>query len=144
MKQLALIAFFLVATGAISFGTDATTSSTSTNLRQAIHAVRLINTAQARVKLANRHFLQLSELLSSGALEEASKNNEIFGAAYQSLNVKNQKELLRGFDFTMVVAPDGSAYKLSLTEKNDCGVAIFTDDRGLIYQGKALGCADKQ
>jgi hypothetical protein len=82
-------------------------------------------------------------LVSKGTLKETAGMNPDFGSAYGQLALQNQTEPLRDFDLGLVVGANGTSYKLSLLERKSCGMAFFTDDRGIIYQGKALGCAAK-
>jgi hypothetical protein len=115
----------------------------SGNLKQAVNTIRLINTAEAHLGVAGKTFLTLSELSSAGVLRETAKMNEDLGSAYDRLDLQNQAEPLKGFEFDMVVASDGKTYKLSLAQKVECGLAVFSDNRGLIYLGRALGCSNK-
>jgi len=44
-----------------------------------------------------------------------------------------------------VVSADGSTYKVSLTRKTDkCGMVVSTDESGLLFEGKAIGCATEE
>jgi hypothetical protein len=139
-----IIGLTLVSIGLVCSGISReATAPPSENLLQAVNTVRLINTAQARMGLAGKNFLTFPELLSTGALREVGKTNEDLSSAYDRLDLRNQAEPLNGFDFDMVVAPEGRAYKLSLAQKKECGIAVFSDNRGLIYYGKIIGCPNK-
>jgi len=109
-------------------------------LTQALNAMRLINTAQAYERHTHGKYASLGELASAGGLGAAAKNRPQFSSVYSTLNLHNPDELLAGFSVGIVVAADGTAYKLSMVENSECGPALFSDNNGVIYQGTALGC----
>jgi hypothetical protein len=47
---------------------------------------------------------------------------------------------LPGYHLSLLVSADGTAYSISLraTDSNGCGVSLFSDQSGLIYQGTPL------
>jgi len=45
--------------------------------------------------------------------------------------------------FGLVIAADGAKYKLSAQEKQKCGFAFFSDEGGLIFEGKVIDCPAK-
>ena len=106
-----------------------------------VNTVRLINTAEAQFQRTSKRYASLSELEAAGLLAKAAGMNEQFGAAYHSLNLKNQGELLDGYEFALVVSADGASYKVSLVPKSGCDTAYFSGDQGIIYLGSALGCS---
>ena len=108
----------------------------------ALVAVRLVNTAQSYARRNGGKYLSLEQLISTGALKQAAEMNSDFNSAYTKLNVQKSGALLEGFELAMLVSSDGSRYELSMNNtKESCGTAYFTDQRGLIYTGKALGCS---
>jgi len=106
-------------------------------------AVRLINTAEAYARRTNARYVSLADLAATGSLKQAADMNEDLASTYAELNLQNRTNLLNGFDFGLVVSSDGGAYKLSLSEKQSCGSAYFSDESGIIYTGRALGCHSK-
>lgn len=113
-------------------------------LRRAVDTIRLINTAENQLRFSGAKYAPFGDSpLVNACKEAAKKNSEQFGAVIHNLDLQNAKEPLNGFNFSMVVASDGKAYKISLAEKANCGTAFFSDDGGLIYQGKAIDCANK-
>ena len=108
--------------------------------QQAVTAVRLINTAEANIHREKARYVAFPELASSGALKKAAEMNSAFASVLADLDLQNGVPM-RGFDLTIIVSSDGGAYKLSLAAKEDCGVAFFSDQRGIIYNGKAIGCS---
>lgn len=108
---------------------------------KALNAIRIINTAEVYAYSTGTKYLPLGELISSGSLRQAAGMNESFAATYSELNLQHGTELINGFDFALVVSSDGTAYKLSILQKGNCGAAYFSDEHGIIYAGKALGCS---
>lgn len=121
---------------------QAQTAEPDEALVRAVDTIRLINTAEMRLRLAGEKYAQLGELpLVNACKETAKKFPEQFGTIVDKVNLQNPKEFLNGFNVSMIVSPDGRSYKISVEEKADCGTAFFSDDRGLIYRGKTIGCA---
>ncbi|MGC2698446.1 MAG: hypothetical protein WA738_21875 [Candidatus Angelobacter sp.] len=108
---------------------------------RAVGTLRLVNTAEAYAHGSQGKFLPLAELVSTGALKHAGDMNSGFIALYNELSPAKGTELLSGYDFALLVSSDGSAYKMSMANKERCGQAFFTDERGLIYAGKVLDCS---
>lgn len=107
----------------------------------ALNAVRIINTAEAYAHRAGTKYLSLADLISSGSLQQAAGMNESFAATYPELNLQHEKELIKGSNFALLVSSDGASYKVSILQDEKCGAAYFSDERGIIYAGKALGCS---
>ena len=107
----------------------------------ALATVRMINTAESLAHRSGGKFLPLDQLISSGPLKQAAEMNPDFSSAYSQMKPVKGPEMLDGFDLGMLVSSDGSAYKLSLDNKEKCGTTYFSDERGLIYAGKPLGCS---
>jgi hypothetical protein len=145
MKEKSVIGILIVvlASGLVLLGAyrEDQQKTSQEKLTQAVNAIRLINTAEAYEQRTHGKYASLGELTSTGALGAAAKDRPQFSSVYSTLNLQNPDELLTGFSAGIVVAADGTAYKLSIVEKSECGSALFTDNKGLIYQGTALGCA---
>jgi hypothetical protein len=107
----------------------------------ALATVRMVNTAESYAHRARGKYLPLDQLISSGSLKQAAAMNPDFGSAYSQLKPEKGPEILDGFDLGMLVSFDGAAYKFSLDNKERCGTTYFSDERGLIYAGRPLGCS---
>ena len=105
----------------------------------AVNVVRLLNTAEVYAHRAQARYVSFPELVSSGALNEAAKMNQDLNSALADLDL-NKGAGVRGFDLAIVVSSDGGTYKVSLTSKGDCVAAYFSDERGIIYTGRPIGC----
>ena len=120
---------------------DKKQNASSERVSQVLNTIRLINTAELTERQEHGQYSSLAQLVSTGALSMTAKNRPQFGDVNSVLNMQAPGELLAGFSTDMVVAADGSAYKLAFIDKSACGAAFFTDQAGLIYRGTALGCA---
>lgn len=133
----------LMLSGAMAAGGSDEKAAPNETRTQALGTIRLINTAEVSFRRSAQVYGSFAELVSKGTLKETAQMNSYLVSAYGRLDLQNPAEPLREFTLAMVVAPDGSAYKLSLVEKKNCGAAFFTDESGIIYEGKALDCAGK-
>lgn len=115
-------------------------TSPTTGATSALRALRLINTAEAYAHQAQGRYAPMTDLLSTGALKKAADMNEDFSAAFAQFEAQKGAGILEGFEFALLVSSDGATYKLSLVERQRCGAALFTDNSGMIYAGRALGC----
>lgn len=141
MRSIAVLLGVVLIFSAASVTSSQTTRSGDGQSSNALRTVRLVNTAEAYVHRSQGKYVPWPELISSGALEQTGAMNPDFSEAYSELNLEKGSELLHGFHFAMLVSSDGSAYKMSLGSNESCGIAYFSDERGIIYQGKALGCS---
>ena len=108
--------------------------------RLAVGVVRVINTAEAVYRDDRGQYASWEELLNSPALDRAKSRFRNFTAALAS-----GAEVIPGFELRLVTKPDGSGYNLSLKDiqNKSCGVSFFSDERGLIDQGKNIGCPEQ-
>ncbi len=116
----------------------------------AVNIIRVINTAEVvrcRTKEGNidpnEKFRSWDELLSAPCFKEAQG---LFSAGpfsrVSELSFSPGPEIVPGLELRLVVSGDGNHYNLWLGQKRDvqCGFAFFSDERGVIYEGKAIGC----
>jgi hypothetical protein len=116
----------------------------------AVNIIREINTAEVvdcRRKDGkideNEKFKSWDELLNSPCFKQAQSH--FSGARFSHVNelsLSPGSEIVPGLELRLVVSPDGKHYNLWLGQKLDvhCGIAFFSDERGVIYEGKAIGC----
>ena len=103
-----------------------------------VNTVRLINTAQAEYKHAHGRYATWDELYRSGILANDRKRSP----QLSGLQLSAGPEVVEGWTLAMIVAADGQSYELSLRNLQDkCQFSFFSDQRGLIFQGKVIGCA---
>ena len=119
---------------------DAPTKSKS----MAVGIVRTINTAQVSCRARdgkveeNYSFLSWDELLSSHCFDAAQ---DWFSQHYR-FRLAAGPEIAPGLELRLVVSGDGRHYNLSLVGEDSpsCRFGFFSDEGGVIYEGKSLGC----
>lgn len=105
---------------------------------KAIEAVRLINAAEYDYRKSFGHFSTWPEVYGSSAvrnlLQTWPKINE--------LSIAPSDEVIPGFRLSLLVGEEGGAYSVALREMkgNGCGISVFSDQSGLIYEGKVVDC----
>ena len=132
-------AFTFLVTGIVFALRAQTPASTNHELRaKAVNAVRVINTAEYNYRHEKGRFGSWQELYASGAVTTVEKSRPQF----TGLSLSEAPEVIPGYRLDVVVAADGSTYSVALhrTENQDCGFSVFSDQRGIIYQGKAIDC----
>ncbi|HEX5411278.1 MAG TPA: hypothetical protein VFZ27_05405 [Terriglobia bacterium] len=116
----------------------------------AVNIVRAINTAEVvtcRSKGGNQdrsaHFLPWNGLRNAPCLKKAQSHywGKRFGDV-SSLSFSPGPEISRGLLLHLVVSADGQHYNVWLGQRPEvhCGFVFFSDERGVIYEGKAIGC----
>ncbi len=127
----------------------AVTSPSSGSRDQAILAVniiRLINTAEwsSRAKDGkideNQKFLPWDELLNTSCFKQAQCQ-----ARFTNFNISSLSpgpEIVPGLELRLVISPDGKHYSLWLGQKPavHCAFAFYSDEQGVIYEGRDIGC----
>jgi hypothetical protein len=113
-------------------------SATPTSREKAIEVVRVINTAEYDYRTDHGRFGSWNEVYASGAVTNLEQN----WPKMNDLSIASGSEVIPGFRLTLLVAEDGAAYSLSLHEMqgHGCGLSVFSDQSGLIYQGTIIDC----
>jgi len=105
---------------------------------QATFMARLINTAEAQYKFANGHYADYRTLLDSGQLKQTVQHEFTLSPG----DLESEVDPLPGYRLRLSLAPDAAFYQLSIVEKTgNCGAGLFTDETGVILEGRAVGCA---
>lgn len=105
---------------------------------KAIEVVRVINTAEYDYRNDHNRFGTWDEVYASGVVT----NLEQTWPRMKDLSIASGPEVIPGFRLTLLVAEEGAAYSLSLHEmqSHGCGLSVFSDQSGLIYQGTVIDC----
>jgi len=105
---------------------------------KAIEAVRLINAAEYDYRKNAGHFASWPEVYGSSAVKELLRTWPNIG----ELSLAGSDEVIPGFRLTLLVGEEGGAYSVALREMqgNGCGISVFSDQSGLIYEGKVVDC----
>ena len=125
----------LTATLLLALALFAQTTPTADSRATAINGLRLLNTAQMQFHLQHGRYASLTEL---AALLDATKPS--YRASMPHLDPAAGKDALAGFELAIGVGESG--YTLTLKEQKPCGAFAYSDQVGLIFVGKALGCND--
>jgi len=118
-----------------------TAAQSADELSETVHLVQLVNRAELNYLHSNGGYATYAELLKSGQLEQTASQSAETLHLFRTLNRPSDSEPLPGFRLRLVVAGDGTAYQLSLTQQTDgCASNLFSDERGMVYEGKTIGC----
>ena len=96
--------------------------------RAAITVLRAINTAENAAKRSAGKYLPLSELLNHPAMGKVKANFAVDGNTYTHA----------GAGVRLALSSDGSQYVVTVVSAAPTYTAAFSDERGVIYTGKAL------
>ena len=103
-------------------------SSADDERRAAITALRAINTAENAVKSQSGKYVPLPELLNHGAMSRVKPNFAVNGNTFTH----------SGAQVRLTLSPDATQYVVTVVYAAPTYTAAFSDERGLIYTGKAL------
>lgn len=119
-----------------------TKSDPTSKSSQAVGVVRLVSAAEIDYFHANGRYASFAELVGSKQLARTAMQSPEHLPAYRSVNLQSDSEPIAGYVLGLAVTADGTTYKLSLTQKTSkCGFAVFTDERGALYEGKPIDCS---
>jgi hypothetical protein len=106
--------------------------------RKGIEVVRMINSAELDFKLKEGRYGTWEEVYDSAYVKARQgqwmqENGFTLGAG---------PEIIPGWKLDFVVAGDRQGYQFMLRDENDkkCAFSFFSNQSGLIYQGKAIDC----
>jgi hypothetical protein len=123
-----------------------TSSKPASSALNAVNVVRLINTAENVEYRKSGKYLGWPELAKSPSFERAkvlfARSNMSVGDA----NISGEGPILIGWKLRMSVSADGKNYLLSLgpEENKSCDSSFFTNETGMIQEGRGLGCGGNE
>lgn len=97
--------------------------------RAGVRLMRAINTAENAGRRTDG-YVAIERLLT----------HPMMGGVAQSVVLDGHDATYLGQSLRLVVSGDGQHYQAALVPPSECGVAVFTDERGLIFTGKVIGC----
>lgn len=124
-RVIAMLAFSIVLAG---IAITATQPSTDDERRAAITALRAINTAENAVKGRGGKYVPLAELIDHPAMARVKPNFVANGNSYTHA----------GAEVRLALSADATQYVVTIVSSAPNYTAAFSDERGLIYTGKAL------
>lgn len=140
VATVALGPVVVVAIGILAFSQPK--SEPDNDHSQAVSVVRLFRAAEIDYFHAHGRYASFPELVKSKQLSQTAMQAPENLPAYQSLHLESEADPIAAYILGLAVTPDGASYKLSLTQKAvKCGFGVFTDERGIVYEGKAVDCS---
>jgi hypothetical protein len=109
----------------------------------AINMVRAINAAEAHYKKTQGTYVPWSTLITNlDFTENGTKWAPESVPTVSHAMYGSGPEIVPGWKLRLILSRDATSYDLSLEDINDpkCSYAVFSDDRGLIRQGKSVSC----
>jgi hypothetical protein len=127
-RRLAAFAFSLVLGAAVTLFAQNLASISESELSGVI---RSVNTAQATWKSKHGTYTKLQDL----GQEEPLAHLKV------PLKIRDgDTATIEDYQVRVVVSSDRDRYMTSLTKEDGCGVAMFSNESGVIYRAKAFGC----
>ena len=125
-----LIAFAVLSITLSTIALMAQQSPGDDDRRAALRVMRAINTAENATKVKGGKYLSLIDLMQHPSMGGVAPQMKVAGTT-----VSYDKWQLR-----LALSADASQYMVNMIAGDTCGLALFTDERGLIYTGKVLDC----
>jgi hypothetical protein len=129
------ISAVLAATLLLALALVAQTTAPADSHSTAVNGLRLLNTAQMQFHMQHGRFASLSDL---PALLDATTPS--YRASMPHFDPAAGKDALAGFE--LGIATNDNGYTITLKETKPCGAFAYSDQVGVIFLGKALGCND--
>ena len=128
---LALVILSIVFSGALP-GPTSQASEEKAQLEHSVTLVRNVNSAEMLLYRKTRSFVNLEGLMNQPTLADDSIS--LVSRDSFSADVKN-------FVLTVLASSDGKHFHVSMVPtKGTCETAVFSDEAGLVYLGRALDC----
>jgi hypothetical protein len=109
----------------------------------AVNIVRAINIAEASYKKNHGTYATWDMFIANGDFSETGTkwSSESFPTVAHAM-YGSGVEIVPGWKLRLRVSKDGDAYDVTLEDATDpkCNFAIFSNERGLIHQGKNIDC----
>jgi hypothetical protein len=102
---------------------------------EALGLVRTINTFQVAPFQGPRHqYVSLEELV-------AQRHEKAHELLLSTVLLKDSSTgTLKNYTVSIVVSADGQHYVLEMLSSPSCGLALFSNESGIIYTARGLGC----
>jgi hypothetical protein len=133
MKHVTLaVGVFILAP--LAAGAQAPPGPPTDPAREAVMILRVVNTVQAQMRHPAGAFGSLSKVLASPMFKEQFNGASAVDSATATIGQRT---------LALVASDDQKHYQAMVVPTDKCGLTMFTNETGLIYSGRALGC-DKQ
>lgn len=111
-------------------GVAVATQSGDDVTRADIRLMRSLNTAENAIMQRSGKYMELAELI----------DHQTMGGVRPEITTNGTFVFFQGRQLRLIVSADGSRYQAMVVPVEGCGTAVFTDERGMIYTGKVIGC----
>jgi hypothetical protein len=101
---------------------------------ETVRILRVVNTVEAQLGRTDGAYRPLGAVLASSMFKEAFPG----ASASDSATVAVGRRTL-----ILVTSEDQKHYQAMVAPADECGVSTFTNETGLIYSGRALGCDER-
>jgi hypothetical protein len=109
----------------------------------AVNIVRAINTAEAHYKTTHGSYATWTTLFSNGDFTDSGTkwSSESLPTVAHAM-YGSGPEIVPGWRLRLNLSKEGNAYDLLLEDATDskCGYVLISDERGMIKEGKSIGC----
>ena len=114
----------------VAAGVTAFTQPADDVTRADIRLMRSLNTAENMILQQSGKYMQLADLI----------NHKTMGGVRPEITTNGTVVFFQGRQLRLMVSADGMHYQAMVVPVEGCGTAVFTDERGMIYTGKVIGC----
>ncbi len=102
-----------------------------------VSVVRLTNAAEAQYRHSHGGYATWKTLFKSGFVSAAQKRSGLAG-----MQLSPSAHVVPGWVLSLVTSANRQSYDLSLRNLTDpCSFSLFSDQRGVIYQGGVIDCS---
>jgi hypothetical protein len=99
--------------------------------KEGVLMLRVLNTVEAEMNHTGGTFVPLSAVLETPVLRRSFSEASMADPT---------KAIVGGRALVLVLAEDRKHYQAMVSPAERCGIGVFTNESGLIYSGRALGC----
>ena len=114
----------------VTAGVTAFTQPADEVTRADVRLIRSLNTAENAIFQRSGKYVELAELI----------DHQSMGGVRPEMTTNGKFVFFQGRQLRLMVSADGSRYQAMVVPAESCGTAVFTDERGMIYTGKVIGC----
>jgi hypothetical protein len=93
--------------------------------------LRQVNSLQAFAAQADGTFMEITRVIQSGL-------PYVNGEPWWQVDPHSARS--GPVTLRLMVAEDGKTYSVTAHEEDRCSTSAFSDERGVVYEGRALGC----
>jgi hypothetical protein len=114
----------------VAAGVTVSTQPADDVTRADVRLMRSLNTAENIIRQQSGKYMQLADLI----------DHKTMGGVRPEITTSGTVVFFQGRQLRLMVSPDGLHYQAMVVPVEGCGTAVFTDERGMIYTGKVIGC----